>query len=120
MLSLFQLLALVFVFVILIRLSLRFSKRGISLGEYLLWFVVWLVLLLVIAFPGLTFIPARWLGLSRGVDVIVYISIAFLYLLVYGLYVKVEGIERELTKMVRKTALEKLKTKKSKDEKLHK
>ena len=108
MLSGIQLLGVIFVLFVLAKLSLKFKQRQLSFGEYLLWVLIWGVLLFILVFPNITFIPARWLGVYRGVDLIVYLSIALLYLLVYNLYVKVESVEREITTLVRTLALKKL------------
>lgn len=109
MLSLFQVLALLFILVLLVKITLKFKNLKMGLGEYLLWVLIWLLLLIVVVFPAMTFIPVRWLGLSRGVDVVVYLSIGFLFLLVYNLYLKIEKIEFEITTLVRKISFKNFK-----------
>jgi len=110
MLSLFQVLALLFILVLLVKISLKFKNLKMSLGEYLLWVLIWLLLLIVVVFPTITFIPARWLGISRGVDVVVYLSIGLLFLLVYNIYLKIDQLEFEITTLVRNISLKNFKS----------
>lgn len=108
MVLLLQIVGSLLILVIVIRLFLRWRSKRLSLGEFLLWSLLWLVILAVVLFPGITFIPANWLGISRGVDLLVYSSIILLFLLVYKLFAKTEEIEQELTALVRKLAIREL------------
>ncbi len=45
------------------------------------------------------------LGISRPVDVIIYLSIAVMFYLIFRLYVKIETAEQEITKIVREKAI---------------
>ena len=48
---------------------------------------------------------ANLTGVGRGVDVIIYLSIIALFYMVYRSYVKMENMEREITKLVREIAI---------------
>lgn len=55
--------------------------------------------------PGLTSYVARRLGIGRGTDVVLYLSIALLFYLIFRLSIALEEIRREITELVRKIAL---------------
>ena len=57
--------------------------------------------------PNLTARVAELLGVGRGADVIVYASLAALFFIVFRLMVKIEKLNREITKVVRNDALKK-------------
>ncbi len=56
--------------------------------------------------PGLTSYMARRLGIGRGTDVVLYLSIALLFYLIFRLSISLEETRREITDLVRKIALE--------------
>lgn len=55
--------------------------------------------------PGLTSYIAKRLGIGRGTDVVLYLSIALLYYLIFRLSISLEDTRREITEVVRKIAL---------------
>ncbi len=109
MLTIIQILAFVFVTFAASRAVLRARDKKISVGELFLWLAIWGGLIFVVFFPGITSYFAQLLGIGRGVDVIVYVSISLLFYLIFRLYVKLEETEREITKLVREHALNKRK-----------
>lgn len=58
------------------------------------------------AFPDQTTKVARFVGINRGVDFIVYVSIATLFYLVFRIYIMLENLRHEMTEIIRKVALE--------------
>ena len=91
------------------RAVLRAKDKKISLGELFFWLAIWGGLIFVVFFPDITSYFAGFLGIGRGVDVIVYMSISLLFYLIFRLYVKLEEAEREITMLVREHALNKRK-----------
>ena len=55
--------------------------------------------------PGSTQFLADRIGIGRGVDLVIYIAIVTLFYLVFRLHMKVELINRQITKVVREKAL---------------
>lgn len=92
------------------RAILRFRGGSIHLGALLFWMMVWAVATIVVFSPEQTTEVARILGIGRGVDVIVYSSIALLFYLVFRLHVYLEDIRSEISALIREIAL--LETKK--------
>lgn len=64
-----------------------------------------MIILLLLINPNLMSKIADILGVGRGVDAIVYTTLAILLYLVYKLFERTERLEREITKLVREIAI---------------
>jgi len=93
------------------RALLRFKDRKISGKEFIAWTILWAAAIVVILLPGTTFFFANILGITRGADFVVYVSIILLFYLVFKLYVKIDSVERNVTNLVRELAIRKGKKK---------
>lgn len=97
-----QILAALIVFSFLGRLIWQKKQKKISGGEFAFWLIFWFFVLLAILF--LKFIDSfvANLGFSAsGIDVLIYLAVAVLFYFVFRLRIKLEKIERDITKMVR-------------------
>lgn len=56
--------------------------------------------------PQTTDVVAKLVGVGRGADFIIYLSMIALFYLMFKLFGKIEDVEREITKLVRKLAIE--------------
>jgi hypothetical protein len=83
----------------------KYRERRIRLIEAVLWSSIWLTGLVLITVPDATTVLAHALGIGRGVDVVIYLSIPFGFYLVFRLYEKIDRLNRDLTKVVRHLAL---------------
>ncbi len=72
------------------------------------WSILWILASIIILLPQSTTVIAHAVGVGRGVDVVVYASIAILFVLIFRLYIAVERLERQLTEMVKRDALKQL------------
>jgi hypothetical protein len=93
------------------RAALRYRDRSISLPELIFWSLVWASAEVVVVYPGLTGILASKLGIGRGADLIIYLSIIVLFYLMFRLYIQIGAVERRFTDMVRAIAIEEVKNK---------
>lgn len=93
------------------RAYLRFKDEKITSKEFIFWSLVWIVGIIIVMLPNTTFYLASLFGIKRGVDLIIYVSIVLLFYLVFRLYVKIETIEQDITKVVREIAISKGKKK---------
>ncbi|NJL44257.1 MAG: DUF2304 family protein [Nitrosarchaeum sp.] len=96
---------LIFSLFALSRAYLRVKDRRISWGEFGFWGVVWVLLILVAIFPWTIASLAALIGIGRGVDLVIYVSIPLVFYLVFRLYVKIDAMERNLTELARAHAL---------------
>lgn len=96
----------VFLLFALSRVVLRFRERTLSPLEFFFWATLFLAAIFGVAFPSETTRIARLSGINRGVDFVVYISIAALFYLVFRIYILLENLRHDMTELVRKLALE--------------
>ena len=89
----------------------RARQRAIRRGEALVWSALWIVGGVVIWRPEVTSRIAHFVGVGRGVDLVVYATIIILLILVFQLHVAHTRLERELTELVRRDALRDLEKK---------
>lgn len=109
--ELIQLVLTAFLLFALSRVFLRFRDKKVSGGEFVFWTGLFLSAIVGVAFPDETSRVASLMGIGRGVDLIVYASIAALFYLVFRAYVLMEDIRHEITELVRKIAIENYKKK---------
>jgi hypothetical protein len=109
-----QILLLVFVLFAASRAVLQFRGGTIRFGALSFWLLIWAVALVAIFYPEQTTEIARILGIGRGVDVVVYASIAILFYLVFRLHVYQENIRTEISQLIREVSLRDVKKGKGK------
>lgn len=98
---LIQVLAAVFIVFAVSRVFLRLRDKKITIIEVMFWLSIWIGMTVIVFFPRITQYLADMLGIGRGIDVIIYASIAILFYLIFRLYIKIEDTEREITLLVR-------------------
>jgi hypothetical protein len=85
----------------------------LSLFGFIFWSLVFGSAIVIIMFPGLTGKFANILGIGRGADVVIYVSISLIFYLVFRLYVYIEDIRHDITDLVKKIAIDNEKSKKT-------
>src|SRR3989338_6450633 len=83
----------------------RFRKREMSVRWLALWVILWVGASVVVLVPKTSERIAAILGVGRGVDVVVYLSIATLFYFMFRIMTRLDRMEREITKDVRAAAL---------------
>lgn len=104
-----QIMLLVFVLFAASRAVLQFRGGTIRFGALTFWLLIWAVALVAIFYPEETTRLAKILGIGRGVDVVVYASIAILFYLVFRLHVYLENIRTEISRLIREVAIKEVK-----------
>lgn len=94
-----------FVLFALSRAILRYRDGSLGLLGLLLWSLVWLGVGGIVWWPDASESLARLIGVGRGADALIYISIVALFYGMFRLYVKLEFIEHEITSLVRNLAV---------------
>ncbi len=102
--TLIQIILLLLVIMAIRRLYLKFTSHDISRSEFTAWLILWLAALLVVALPQTASYLAFWMGVGRGSDLVVYLSVLILFYLVFKMVVRLEKIEQQLTMIVRSLA----------------
>lgn len=101
-----QILVVLFGIFALVSTISKLKRKRITRKEAIFWSAIWIALALVAILPGVTTFFANLFNIGRGADVVLYASIIILFYVVFLLYSKIEKTEREITKLVRKLALE--------------
>lgn len=89
----------------LIGVIKRFRKGALSSGGFILWCVLWVAAALAVWVPQITNRIAGFLGVGRGADAVLYVSIIVLFYTMFRLYGKTERLEHELNTIVTQVAL---------------
>lgn len=104
---LIQILIPIFAVFAILRTWKQFRATRLTKWMLAFWILFWLIVGTVAILPQTTQIAARFVGVGRGADLAIYVSLLALFYLVFRLYVKIEQVERDITRLVRKIALEK-------------
>ncbi len=100
-----QILLTVIILFIFVKTLKNFFKKEEDKKFYFVWLVFWLIMLILINFTQILSFLAKKLGVGRGVDLAIYISIILIYYLIYFFFVKLRKIEKKITKITQKIAL---------------
>jgi small membrane protein len=87
------------------RAYLRYRDGSVRVVGLIIWLVLWCGVAFFTWWPKVSDILATNIGIGRGVDALVYLSIVALFYAVFRIYVKLEFIGHELTSLVRNLAL---------------
>ncbi len=103
--TLTQIVLTLFLIFALSRVILRYQSKEVSFRGLIFWTCVFGLAIIAELFPNITTEIAKMLGITRGVDAVVYTSIALLFYLVFRLYVYLEDIRKEITALIRMIAI---------------
>ncbi|HYE59732.1 MAG TPA: DUF2304 family protein [Candidatus Kapabacteria bacterium] len=106
MVILFQLLFILFALFAILGVVKRKQEGLLSIRGMLFWVLFWAMTSVIVLYPETTSMLASRFGIGRGVDLVVYVSIAVIFYVLFRLHVKVEKINRDVTAVVRKNTLD--------------
>lgn len=101
-----QIILVAFALFALARTVSQFRRGRIGVIWTLGWSVVWVAVGIVVFLPNTAQVLARVLGVGRGADLVIYVALISLFFLLFKLFVKIEALERDISTLVRETALE--------------
>lgn len=96
----------IYIIFALSRTFLRFRDEIMSFRQMIFWSFLWLGAAYVLLYPHNSDEVAQKVGLSRGIDVVVYVSIMVIFYLIFRTYVTINHMQQETTRLVRAIALE--------------
>jgi hypothetical protein len=96
--------ATVIIAIIILQLLLKLRKDRLVWLKILLWLIFWGSALFVVWFPSIIAEIAQVSGVGRGVDVIIYVSIIFLFYLTFNQNSKIDELNKQITKLTREIA----------------
>lgn len=100
-----QFLIIVFILFAIFKAWRAYVSGVLDRRKLLLWSSFWLVVAVVILSPQTTTMLANILGVGRGVDLALYVSVVVLFYVLFTMSRKVDGLEKSLTNLVRAIAL---------------
>lgn len=101
-----QILALIIIALFLIRLIGQKKKNQINRSEFLLWLIFWILAGIAIVFIKEVDKVVAGLGFGKeGIDILFYVAVLFLFYLIFKIRLRQAKIEKEITKIVRETAI---------------
>ncbi len=103
--ELLQIFAIIFALFALSRAILRLKDGNLTIREFLFWNAVWVGVLIISFIPNVSTLIANLFGIGRGVDFLLIVSVVLLFYIIFRLYVKIEKLEQDLTKLVSKITL---------------
>lgn len=98
-----------FVAIVIAKLIKQRRANKLSNFSLLAWLFLWLAILLVFWQPEITSRLALALGVNRGADLVVYLSIIVIMYLLYKIFVRLNKTDEVLTQLVRTDALKNVK-----------
>lgn len=95
----------VFVLLAIWRIAIRYRRQEIRRLEFVLWGSFWIAVGAAAQFRGLADKIAQTVGVERGADLFVYLTLLAILFVLFKTTVRMKRQEREMTKVVRKMAL---------------
>jgi len=103
---------------IIYKTIISFKKGNLSKNFTLTWLLLWVGVLFFIIEQNTLIRIAHLIGISRGVDLVIYLSIILLFYLIYRIFYSLNEINQKITKIIREQALDNpLKTQKNLNQK---
>lgn len=103
---LFQIIFVALSFIGIFTILNRRRVGRLNLRSTLFWLLFLVAADVVVLKPEITTIVANKFGIGRGADFVLYLAIILVFYLLFKLNLKVETLNRDLTKIVRERALE--------------
>ncbi len=101
-----QILLIVFFLFALIKVIGRWRTGDLTKAGLVWWSLFWVVAAVVVLLPNSTAYLAKLVGIGRGADLVVYVSLAGIFFIIFRLMMKIELLNKDITKLTRKIALE--------------
>ncbi len=106
MLVLIQTVLVVFFLFALFKVVSRFKVGELNLTATVGWVIFWIAAGVIVLLPNSTAYFAKMVGIGRGADLVVYLALAILFFIIFKLTVKIELLNRDMTKLTRKISLD--------------
>ncbi|WP_263641211.1 DUF2304 domain-containing protein [Methanobrevibacter arboriphilus] len=82
-------------------------RKKTSITTFILWVVLWVLVAIFAIIPESSTYIANLIGIGRGLDLIIIFGIIGSYYLIFRVYLKLEKIDQDITKLVRIISIEK-------------
>ncbi len=100
-----QILLTAFFLFALVKVIGRFRAGDLTKAGLVWWSLFWVAAAVVVLLPNSTAYFAKLVGIGRGADLVVYVSLAGIFFIIFRLMMKIELLNKDITKLTRKIAL---------------
>lgn len=93
------------------RLITQFkANKRLLIGTFL-WVAFWVMVAFLSVFPDFVSTNlSKWFGFKDHINAVIFVALGFLFLITYHQSATIESLEKQMTELIRKMALEKQKT----------
>ncbi|MFC1711804.1 DUF2304 family protein [Patescibacteria group bacterium] len=109
-----QIILLIFLVFAISRVVLRMREGSLAVGAFLFWLAIFILAGFAVIDPEFTTFIALKIGIKRGTDVVIYLSLSLLFYLIFRMNIIIENLRQEITKLTREIALKNSSKKKKK------
>lgn len=102
---LIQILIILFSLFVISRLFKKYKEKVITGKEFYLWLVFWVMVMGATVWFRETDVIAGFFGVEKGADLAVYVSVIVLFYIIFKLIVKIDKMDRDMTRLVRELAI---------------
>jgi len=100
-----QTLFIIFSLFVILKIIFKIKNEKISIFAGSIWIVLFISIILLVLFPEIMVFLSHIAGVQRGVDLFIYASIILLFYLIFKIFILIETIQQDITKVVREMAL---------------
>ncbi len=101
----FQLVTLPLLAILVVATAIQTGRRRLAARYGIAWTALWIAAAVSIADPILLVRIAHFLGIGRGADLVLYLSILFTFVAFFITYLRFRRVDEQLTKIVRHLAI---------------
>lgn len=101
----FQLITLPAIGVVMLLTAAAIRRRRLTGPVGAAWLLLWIAAAVSVAFPSILVTLANILGIGRGADLILYLSILFMFGGFFLVYLRFRRLDEQLTRVVRHLAI---------------
>ena len=83
----------------------QYRNKQASLYWFTIWTFFWVIVIVVAYLPETTNVVARYVGIGRGADLVLYVAAVVLSYGFYRLMIGQERMRKEITELVREIAI---------------
>ncbi|MGN1363134.1 MAG: DUF2304 family protein [Methanobrevibacter sp.] len=113
---LYQDLVFIIAIIAITLLAFRYKNKKVTLSTFVVSIIILLLIVAIGIYPEATTSLAKVIGFKRGLDLIFVISIAFLGYLLIKINLKLDSLNHEIDKVVRKIAIDNEENKSNEDD----
>lgn len=103
--NLIQIILVVFFMYATGRVFKRYRTGELTLWLTAAWMIFWLLACIVTLVPNSTSSLAKIVGVGRGADLVIYVSVAVLFFLLFRVMARIERLNKTITELTRALAL---------------